>query len=116
VWSLGAPEWQTAIACLIGTAEGRDFLVHARIGMLRALTGTSNACSILRASIITGEAGSRRAIDDQTADGEFSLRHLLHAAKSVPTSFDEVFRVRSNDAAVSKWEQMFYSWAITSNA
>ncbi|MDB5577793.1 MAG: hypothetical protein JWR80_2969 [Bradyrhizobium sp.] len=30
-------EWQTAIGCLIGTAEGRDFLMHARIGMLRAL-------------------------------------------------------------------------------
>jgi hypothetical protein len=31
------PEWQTAIHCLIGAAEGRDFLMHARIGMLRAL-------------------------------------------------------------------------------
>jgi hypothetical protein len=31
------PEWQTAIATLIGAAEGRDFLMHARIGMLRAL-------------------------------------------------------------------------------
>ena len=30
-------EWQTAIHCLIETAEGRDFLMHARIGMLRAL-------------------------------------------------------------------------------
>jgi hypothetical protein len=29
--------WQTAIACLIGAAEGRDFIMHARIGMLRAL-------------------------------------------------------------------------------
>ena len=27
-------EWQTAIACLVGAAEGRDFLMHARIGML----------------------------------------------------------------------------------
>jgi len=32
------PEWQTVIGCLIGAAEGRDFLMHARIGMLRALT------------------------------------------------------------------------------
>jgi hypothetical protein len=31
------PEWQTAIRCLLGAAEGRDFLMHARIGMLRAL-------------------------------------------------------------------------------
>jgi hypothetical protein len=30
-------EWQTAIACLIGAAEGRDFLMHARIRVLRAL-------------------------------------------------------------------------------
>ena len=30
-------EWQTAIGCLIGAAEGRDFMMHARIGMLRAL-------------------------------------------------------------------------------
>ncbi|XIA65747.1 hypothetical protein ACFIOY_05800 [Bradyrhizobium sp. TZ2] len=31
------PEWQTAIHCLIGAAEGRDFLMHASVGMLRAL-------------------------------------------------------------------------------
>jgi hypothetical protein len=31
-----SPEWQTAIACLIA-AEGRDFLMHARIGVMRAL-------------------------------------------------------------------------------
>jgi len=30
-------EWQTAIECLIGAAEGRNFMMHARIGMLRAL-------------------------------------------------------------------------------
>jgi hypothetical protein len=30
-------EWQTAVDCLIGAAEGRDFLLHARIGVLRAL-------------------------------------------------------------------------------
>jgi hypothetical protein len=29
--------WQTAIACLIGTAEGRDFMLHARVEMLRAM-------------------------------------------------------------------------------
>lgn len=28
--------WQTAIRCLIGAAEGRDFLLHAQIGMLQA--------------------------------------------------------------------------------
>jgi hypothetical protein len=30
-------EWQTAIGRLIGAAEGRDFLMHARIGVVRAL-------------------------------------------------------------------------------
>jgi hypothetical protein len=30
-------EWQTAVACLIGAVEGRDFLMYARIGTLRAL-------------------------------------------------------------------------------
>jgi hypothetical protein len=30
-------EWQTAVECLIAAAEVRDFLMHARIGMLRAL-------------------------------------------------------------------------------
>jgi hypothetical protein len=30
-------EWQTAVHCLIGAAEGRDFMVHARIAMLKAL-------------------------------------------------------------------------------
>ena len=29
--------WQTAVACLIGAAEGRDFLMYARVDMLRAL-------------------------------------------------------------------------------
>jgi hypothetical protein len=30
-------EWQTATGCLIGAAEGRNFMMHARIGVLRAL-------------------------------------------------------------------------------
>ena len=31
------PAWQTATEILIGAAEGRDFLMHARIGVLRAI-------------------------------------------------------------------------------
>jgi hypothetical protein len=31
------PEWQTAIGRLIGAAEGRDFLMLVRIGVMRAL-------------------------------------------------------------------------------
>jgi hypothetical protein len=30
-------EWQTAVACLISAAEGRDLLMHARVGVLVAL-------------------------------------------------------------------------------
>jgi hypothetical protein len=30
-------EWQTATGCLIGAAEARDLMMHARIGVLRAL-------------------------------------------------------------------------------
>jgi hypothetical protein len=29
--------WQTSIGSLIGAAEGRDFMMHSRIGVLRAL-------------------------------------------------------------------------------
>jgi hypothetical protein len=31
------PHWQTACGILIDAAEGRDFVMHARIAMLRAL-------------------------------------------------------------------------------
>jgi hypothetical protein len=32
------PNWQLAVETLISAAEGRDFLMHARRGMLRALS------------------------------------------------------------------------------
>ena len=32
-----APEWKTATATLIDAAEGRDFILHARIAVMRAL-------------------------------------------------------------------------------
>jgi hypothetical protein len=31
------PHWQTATSILITVAEGRDFVMHARIAMLRAI-------------------------------------------------------------------------------
>jgi hypothetical protein len=31
-------EWQTATGCLIGAAEGRDFVMHSRIGVMRSFT------------------------------------------------------------------------------
>jgi hypothetical protein len=30
-------EWQTAIGCLIGAAEGRDLLMHPGVGVMRAV-------------------------------------------------------------------------------
>jgi hypothetical protein len=49
----GLEEWQTAIGCLIGAAEGRDFMMHARrsIGM--------SSGTIPAAKILVGDAGSR---------------------------------------------------------
>jgi hypothetical protein len=34
-----SPQWQAAIEALIMAAEGRGPLMHARVGMLRALNG-----------------------------------------------------------------------------
>lgn len=31
------PHWQTAVKTLINAAEGRDFVMHARIAMMQAL-------------------------------------------------------------------------------
>jgi hypothetical protein len=30
-------EWQRAVRILIGAAEGRDFMMHARIAMMKAI-------------------------------------------------------------------------------
>jgi hypothetical protein len=44
-------EWQTAIAVLIGAAEGRDFLFHVNAAMLQALNaGKPNAAKTARGS------------------------------------------------------------------
>lgn len=32
------PHWQTATSILIGAAEGRDFVMHARIAVLKAIS------------------------------------------------------------------------------
>jgi hypothetical protein len=39
----GRPEWQLAGTILIDAAEGRDFVMHARIAMLRALNAATPA-------------------------------------------------------------------------
>jgi hypothetical protein len=48
--------------------------MFARIGIMRALTVTLNACSIRRGKRSIGESGSRRGIDDG---------HLAVAEKAV---------------------------------
>jgi hypothetical protein len=72
-------EWQTAIACLIGAAEGRDFLMHARIGVMRAINRHVERCSTRRARTIIGDAGSWRGISDgrkfHAASSEFDAAH-----------------------------------------
>ena len=50
-------EWQTAIEALIMAAEGRGPLMHARIGMMRALNRHVE-CSILIAKTSSGESAS----------------------------------------------------------
>ena len=49
-------EWQTATGCLIGTAEGRDFLLHARIGVLRALNRNAERTLTGRTEMHWGKA------------------------------------------------------------
>jgi hypothetical protein len=55
-------KWQTAIRCLIGAAEGRDFLMHARISVLRA-THKDEPRSSVTGGITTGASASWRGID-----------------------------------------------------
>ena len=42
-------EWQTAIGCLIGAAEGRDCVMHARIGVLKRSATASQVLQSYRA-------------------------------------------------------------------
>ena len=59
-------EWQTAIACLIGAAEGRDFMMHAR-NIERTLTD--------RKEMHWG-AGSSRGTNDGVGGSAFWRRVL----------------------------------------
>src|ERR1700722_13078178 len=54
------PEWQTATEALIMAAEGRGPLLHARVGMLRALNrNVERAFDSDRKARIGGSASSR---------------------------------------------------------
>ena len=53
------PEWQTAIHCLIEAAEGRVSLMHARVGVLRAL----NAGKVREFTESKGHHSRRRKLD-----------------------------------------------------
>ena len=48
--------WQTAVEALIMAAEDRGPLMHARIGMLRALNRNVERCLINRAKTGIGES------------------------------------------------------------
>jgi hypothetical protein len=61
-------EWQTAIHCLIGAAEGRDFLLHARVGMLRALNRNVERVFNPDRKARIGDGGSWCGIDEIEAD------------------------------------------------
>jgi hypothetical protein len=56
-------EWQTAIGCLIGAAEGRDFMMHSRMGVLRALN--RNVERTFNASHKDSHWGKRKLKRDQ---------------------------------------------------
>jgi hypothetical protein len=60
-------EWQTAIGCLIGAAEGRDFVMHARIGVLRASNRNIERTLTDRKEMRWG-AGSSRGTNDNRLD------------------------------------------------
>ena len=60
------PEWQTATGCLIGAAEGRDFMMHAR-NIERTLTD--------RKEMHWG-AGSSRGTNDGVGGSAFWRRVL----------------------------------------
>jgi hypothetical protein len=57
-------EWQTAIACLIGAVEGRDFVMHARIGVLRALNLNVERTLTDRKEMHWGTGSSRGTSND----------------------------------------------------
>ena len=59
-------EWQTAVRCLIGAAEGRDFTMHARIGMLRALNRHVERVFNPDRKDPIGESESWRGIDNSS--------------------------------------------------
>jgi hypothetical protein len=66
-------EWQTAVACLLGAAENGDFLMHARIGMLRALN--RNVVREFDVSRKDAHWGRRKLTSDQW-QGNSPKRHL----------------------------------------
>ena len=68
------PEWQTAGEILIGAAEGRNFIMHARIGMLRALNrNVERTFSPNRKDTHWGKRNLKRT-SDQTP-GQARARH-----------------------------------------
>jgi hypothetical protein len=59
-----APEWRAAAEALLLVATKGGPTMLARVGVMRALTATSGACSNRRAKSIIGNVASSRATDD----------------------------------------------------
>jgi hypothetical protein len=57
------PEWQLATSCLIQAAEGREPLMHAHIGMLKALR--RNVEQVFDSSHKTPHWGKRKLARDR---------------------------------------------------
>ena len=83
-------EWQTAIGCLIGAAEGRDFVMHARIGVLRALNRNIERTLTDRKEMHWG-AGSSRGINDNRLDLCRRVGHPEH------------LKVFTDEEAANRW-------------
>jgi hypothetical protein len=81
-------EWQTAIGRLISAAEGRDFLMHTRIGMLRALNRhLQREFNSAHKDMHWARRKSKRDMSTKK-----SLVSLLQSGLSLRGIFEEVFR------------------------
>jgi hypothetical protein len=85
----GLAECQIAIACLIGAAEGRDFMMHARIGMLRALNRHVERVFNTDRKDPIGGGGSWRGIDRaelSAANAQPQMRDSARCHKDLRTN------------------------------
>ena len=67
-------EWQTSIGTLIGAAEGRDFLMHSRIGVLHALDRNVEGILILVTKTHWEKLGRQNRAGNIREPGQIQLR------------------------------------------